>query len=60
MMYYMIYSEDVENSLPLRMPVREAHLDRLKSLQSEGRLLVAGPCPAIDAETLAKQVLPVL
>ncbi|MFD2166496.1 YciI family protein [Thalassotalea euphylliae] len=49
-MYYMIYSEDVENSLSLRMPVREAHLDRLRALQSEGRLLVAGPCPAIDAE----------
>lgn len=49
-MYYMIYSEDVANSLPLRMPVREAHLARLKKLQDEGRLLVAGPCPAIDAE----------
>ncbi len=49
-MYYMIYSEDVANSLPLRMPVREAHLARLKQLQNEGRLLVAGPCPAIDAE----------
>ncbi|MCH2058441.1 MAG: YciI family protein [Thalassotalea sp.] len=49
-MYYMIYSEDVANSLPLRMPVREAHLARLEQLQDEGRLLVAGPCPAIDAE----------
>lgn len=46
----MIYSEDVENSLPLRMKVREAHLARLKLLQDEGRLLVAGPCPAIDSE----------
>ena len=50
MMYYMIYSEDVANSLPLRMPVREAHLARLSALQDEGRLLVAGPCPAIDSE----------
>lgn len=46
----MIYSEDVENSLPLRMKVREAHLARLKLLQDEGRLLVAGPCPAIDSD----------
>ena len=49
-MYYMIYSEDVANSLSLRVQVREQHLDRLKTLQNEGRLLVAGPCPAIDSE----------
>ncbi|MEW6991727.1 YciI family protein [Colwelliaceae bacterium 6441] len=49
-MYYLIYSEDVENSLPLRMQVREHHLARLKELQQQGRLLVAGPCPAIDSE----------
>jgi len=49
-MYYVIYSEDVENSLALRLSVREKHLERLKQLQSEGRLLVAGPCPAIDNE----------
>lgn len=49
-MYYLIYSEDVENSLALRMSVREQHLERLKNLQNEGRLLVAGPCPAIDSE----------
>jgi len=49
-MYYLIYSEDVENSLSLRMSVREKHLERLKNLQNEGRLLVAGPCPAIDSE----------
>ncbi len=50
MMYYVIYGEDVENSLPLRMQVREQHLARLADLQAEGRLLVAGPCPAIDIE----------
>ncbi|GLX76832.1 hypothetical protein tinsulaeT_01720 [Thalassotalea insulae] len=50
MMYYLIYSEDVENSLPLRMKVREKHLARLSQLQQQGRLLVAGPCPAIDSE----------
>lgn len=49
-MYYVIFSEDVENSLPKRLTVREAHLARLKELQNEGRLLVAGPCPAIDSE----------
>lgn len=49
-MYYLIYSEDVENSLPLRMKVREHHIARLNELQQQGRLLVAGPCPAIDAE----------
>ncbi|GAA6204414.1 YciI family protein [Thalassotalea sp. SU-HH00458] len=49
-MYYLIYSEDVENSLPLRMKVRDKHIARLTDLQQEGRLLVAGPCPAIDAE----------
>ncbi|GHF93399.1 YciI family protein [Thalassotalea marina] len=49
-MYYVIYSEDVKDSLPLRMSVRDKHLERLKELQNEGRLLVAGPCPAIDNE----------
>ncbi len=49
-MYYVIYSEDVENSLPLRLKVREHHLARLSQLQDQGRLLVAGPCPAIDSE----------
>jgi len=48
-MYYLIYSEDVENSLALRMSVRDKHLERLQLLQDEGRLLVAGPCPAIDS-----------
>lgn len=49
-MYYLIYSEDVDNSLPLRKEARPAHIERLKQLESEGRLLVAGPCPAIDSE----------
>lgn len=47
-MLYLIYSEDVENSLPLRMKSRPAHVERLKTLQAEGRLIIAGPCPAID------------
>lgn len=49
-MFYLIYSEDVENSLALRMSVREKHLARLHTLQNQGRLLIAGPCPAIDNE----------
>lgn len=49
-MYYAILSEDVENSLPLRQSARPAHLQRLEVLKSEGRLLVAGPHPAIDSE----------
>jgi uncharacterized protein YciI len=49
-MLYLIYSEDVENSLALRMSVRENHLARLRVLQDQGHLLVAGPCPAIDSE----------
>jgi uncharacterized protein len=49
-MYYMIYSEDVENSLALRMSVREQHLVRLRDLEQQNRLLIAGPCPAIDSE----------
>ena len=49
-MFYLIYSEDVENSLALRMSVREQHLARLRELQDQGRLLMAGPCPAIVNE----------
>jgi len=49
-MLYVVYSEDVKNSLALRLSVREHHIARLKDLQSEGRLIVAGPCPAIDCE----------
>ena len=49
-MWYAILSEDNENSLPLRATAREAHLARLRSLAADGRLLVAGPHPAIDAE----------
>ncbi|MBL4940261.1 MAG: YciI family protein [Colwellia sp.] len=49
-MFYLIYSEDVANSLEKRLSVREHHLARLSTLQNEGRLLVAGPCPAIDSD----------
>jgi uncharacterized protein YciI len=49
-MWYAIISQDVENSLEKRLSVRPAHLERLKELQNEGRLLIAGPHPAIDSE----------
>ena len=48
-MHYAIISEDVPNSLPLRKQTRAAHLARLEQLKDQGRLLVAGPHPAIDA-----------
>ncbi|USE38897.1 YciI family protein [Endozoicomonas sp. SCSIO W0465] len=48
-MLYAIFSEDVDSSLPLRMKARLAHLDRLQQLKDEGRLVLAGPCPAIDS-----------
>ena len=49
-MWYAIISEDVPNSLPLRKEARPAHLERVKLLVNEGRLLMAGPHPAIDAD----------
>jgi uncharacterized protein len=47
---YAIISEDVANSLEPRMAARPEHLKRLEQLQAEGRLLLAGPNPAIDSE----------
>ena len=49
-MYYAIISEDVEESLELRKGARAAHLERLETLKAEGRVLVAGPHPAIDSD----------
>jgi len=48
MMWYAIISEDIENSLEKRVLARPAHLDRLNKLKEAGRLLIAGPHPAID------------
>ena len=53
-MYYAIISEDIPNSLERRMSVRPAHVDRLKLLADEGRLLIAGPHPSIDSEEPAE------
>lgn len=49
-MLYAILCEDVPNSLPLRRASRPAHLARLDALQKEGRLILAGPHPAVDCE----------
>lgn len=53
-MWYVIFSQDNPNSLPLRKEARPAHLARLQALADEGRLLVAGPNPAIDAKDPAE------
>jgi uncharacterized protein len=49
-MWYAILGEDVEDSLEKRRQARPAHLARVQELLDEGRLLLAGPHPAIDAE----------
>lgn len=49
MMWYAIVGEDVSGSLEQRLAARPAHLARLQALQAEGRLLLAGPFPAIDS-----------
>ncbi|MDE1513722.1 MULTISPECIES: YciI family protein [Vibrio] len=49
-MWYVIFAQDVEHSLAKRLSVRPQHLARLQQLQDEGRLLTAGPMPAIDAQ----------
>lgn len=49
MMWYAIMAEDADDSLDKRMAARPAHLARLQALQDQGRLLLAGPFPAIDS-----------
>lgn len=49
-MWYVIVAKDHADSLQKRLAARPAHLARLQELQSEGRLLLAGPFPAIDSE----------
>jgi len=48
---YAIIGQDVEESLALRMSTRPEHLKRLEALRDAGRLVIAGPHPAIDSET---------
>ncbi|MDE4019964.1 YciI family protein [Glaesserella parasuis] len=49
-MYYVIFAQDIPNTLEKRLAVRGKHLERPKQLQGEDRLLTAGPNPAIDDE----------
>lgn len=48
-MLYLILGHDAPESLPKRRAARPAHLERLQALKAEGRLILAGPIPAIDA-----------
>lgn len=48
-MLYVLIGEDAPGSLDKRLAARTEHVSRLQALQAEGRLLLAGPCPAIDA-----------
>ncbi len=48
-MLYAIIGRDVPGSLDQRLAARPAHLERLHALQAEGRLVLAGPLPAIDS-----------
>ena len=48
-MWYAIIGQDTPDSLDKRAAARSAHLARLQALQDEGRLLLAGPFPAVDA-----------
>ena len=49
MRFYAVIGEDAPGSLPARQAARPAHLARLEALREQGRLLIAGPLPAIDA-----------
>jgi uncharacterized protein YciI len=48
-MLYAIISQDVADSGPLRAKARPKHIERLEALKNAGRLILAGPCPAIDS-----------
>ena len=48
-MLYLIVGEDTPNSLEKRLSVRPEHVARLQALQAEGRLVLAGPFPAVDS-----------
>ncbi len=50
-MLYSIFAYDVPNSLPLRAKARAEHIARLNALNDAGRLILAGPNPAIDSDT---------
>lgn len=49
MILYAIITEDVPNSREKRAAVHDAHMKRMTELQNAGRLIISGPCPAIDS-----------
>jgi hypothetical protein len=49
-MLFVIISEDIADSSPLRATARPDHLKRLNALRDAGRLIIAGPCPAIESD----------
>ena len=49
-MLYVIYAQDIADSLEKRLSVRPAHLARLQLIHDEGRMLTAGPKPAVDSK----------
>jgi len=49
-MLYSIVGEDIDKSLEARLSARPEHVDRLNDLKDRGRLILAGPNPAIDSE----------
>lgn len=49
-MWYALIAEDAPGTLAARLAARPAHVERLLALKAEGRLLLAGPHPAIDSE----------
>ena len=48
-MLYVFIAEDIPGTLDKRLAARPEHLARLQALQADGRLILAGPCPAIDS-----------
>ena len=48
-MLYVIWAQDAVNTHSLRVETRPAHVDRLKELLNQGRLIIAGPMPAVDS-----------
>jgi uncharacterized protein YciI len=49
-MFYVFIGQDTPDSLEKRLAIRPTHVARLQALQAEGRLLLAGPFPVVDAE----------
>ena len=49
-MWYVFICDDKPDTLDRRMQTRPTHIARLNALKDQGRLFVAGPCPAIDSE----------